>query len=89
MAAVSPNSEPAEQVAHLEFRNGSDAPITLIREPVGDQFRLIPGAVLEIVTRGPESETLTIDIGNGQVTLWAERETWIHVFRNGEEVNGL
>lgn len=68
----------------LLVSNRSASPKDMVLEPRGEIYTLDPGAERTVTYRGDSKAQLAIDVGDGEVKLWAEGGGRLAVFGESE-----
>jgi hypothetical protein len=76
------------QKVALRLANTRPDPVTVHLEPWGEQHDMAPGATLELVADGPREDCLELSLNETGVTVWGWPGSVVHLFRDGEPVEG-
>lgn len=74
---------PTEPTVTLRLRNSQPTAQTLYLEPWGDAYPMPPGAVFEVVARGPEGDGLEVEIGDGGLIVWGWSGSVVSLSQDG------
>jgi len=82
---VSESNSEVEQRLWLENSHTEDVLFHL--EPWGEQYPMNPGVVFEVRARGPRDDGLYVELGNGEVAVWAWSGSSVQLFKQGVELD--
>ena len=60
--------------------------MTLRLEPWGEEYTVPPGATVQVVARGPLGDSIEIEWGSGQVTVYGWPGSVVSVERRGKDL---
>ena len=63
-----------KDVLRLTVSNESSCRTNLVLEPLGEVYPLEPGDAKTITYASPPSSAVAVDVGDGELKLWAEGE---------------
>jgi hypothetical protein len=78
--------ETKEYVTSLRVYNSRSMALTFSLEPWGEQYKLAPEETFEIVTRGPEGDSLEVELAADQIILYGWPGSVVTLFYKGGEL---
>lgn len=70
----------------LRVTNSRPGSVVFRLEPWAEEYDMPPGATFVVVARGPADDCLTLDVGDGDIEVWAWHGALVWLFANGEEL---
>jgi hypothetical protein len=80
------HSTASESVVTARLVNAHEVPITFYLEPWGEAYAMPPGAVFEVVARGPHGDGLEVAFAADQITVWAWPGSVVSLSHAGTEL---
>lgn len=80
--------EAAESVVSLTVRNTRAVTVTFHLEPWGEEFSMLPGAAFQVVARGPEDDSLEVEVGDDWIMVYGWPGSVVWLFHDGQELGG-
>jgi hypothetical protein len=77
--------EAKEYVTSLRVCNSRSMALTFSLEPWGEQYRLAPEETFEIVARGPEGNSLEVELADDQLILYGWPGSVVTLLHQGTE----
>jgi hypothetical protein len=78
--------ETKEYVTSLRVCNSRSIALTFSLEPWGEQYRLAPEETFEIVARGPEGDSLEVELADDQIILYGWPGSVVTLLHKGTEL---
>ncbi len=75
-----------ECVAATRLVNSRDVAVKLLLEPWGEVYEMAPGAVFEVMARGPAGDALEVAIADDAITVWGWPGSVVRLFHEGTEL---
>jgi hypothetical protein len=72
----------------IRITNSHAVDITIVIEPWGEIYELVPADRLDVVAEGPDGGALEVDFQAGKVIVWAWPGSTVRLFRDGVEIGG-
>lgn len=69
----------------IKVRNDNDGPMTVLVKPWDEEYPVEPGAVLEVIGRGPRGK-FEVSSGSERVVVHAWSGAKVHVLREGKDI---
>lgn len=71
-----------DRVVRVVLKNATNEPARLCLRPCGGIFDMAAGVSYELRARGPATDLLTIELGNGEVVVdgWSHSDLSVHTF---------
>ncbi len=76
----------AESVVATRLINSHAVAIKFYLEPWGEEYEMPPGAVFQVVARGPQGDALEVAIADEQITVWGWPGSVVTLFHEGTEL---
>ena len=67
----------------LRVVNSQSRAITFCLEPWGELYDMPPDAIFEVVGRGPEGDSLELEVSSDAITVYGWAGSIVEVFRDG------
>jgi hypothetical protein len=80
-----PRAKPAHTVA-LRIANSQPRPVTFCLEPWGEVYEMPRDAVFEVVGRGPEGDSLEVNVTDGNITVYGWAGSVVELSYDGAEL---
>lgn len=78
-------TSPSREV-RIKVANPSDEETTLVLEPWGETFTMPPGAAIEVVGRGPDTDTVEISFQDEVISVWGWAGSVLSLFHGESEL---
>ena len=75
-----------DYVTTLRVSNTRSVPVTLYLEPWGEQYTMAPEATFTAVARGPEGDTLEVEVADDHIILYGWPGAVVTLFHEGKEI---
>jgi hypothetical protein len=79
-------SQATEQVVLVRLRNTRTCSQTLCLEPWGEAYAMAPGTTFDVVARGPQGDSLEIEVGDADIVVFGWPGSFITVLQDGVEL---
>ena len=71
----------------FKITNPGPNAVSLVLEPWGEIYEMVPGVKYEIVGEGPDDDTLHVEHYPDHVIVWAWSGSVVSLFRDGEQIS--
>lgn len=78
--------ETKEYLTSVRVCNARACPMILYLEPWGEQYTMAPEATFTAVARGPEGDTLEVEVADDHIILYGWPGAVVTLFHEGKEI---
>jgi hypothetical protein len=76
----------SENIVTLRITNSEPRTVTFCLEPWGEVYDMPRGAIFEVVGRGPEGDSLQVDVTAGRITVYGWAGSAVQLLHEGVEL---
>lgn len=76
----------AESATVMRLINSREGALKVQLEPWGEEYEMPPGAIFQVVARGPEGDGLEVAFADEQITVWGWPGAVVTLFWDGTEL---